>query len=193
MKVADQKATRLVREQAAKDQEIQHYAGLVLGLSEQGKAGAPTTIPAKSKSLRSNKWVDKDEGLSEEKAAAQRQAALQRERDAIAEADALAEEKGLRRADKLTAVAERSGSRGRSTSKGPQSMSPVREQPVKLAKVDPSSSAPLDEATLSSSAQIAAQKEKRRASMRAQESEDNAAALEKVAKLEAMAARAGSP
>ena len=29
--------------------------------------------------------------------------------------------------------------------------------------------------------------------MRAQESEDNAAALEKVAKLEAMAARAGSP
>ena len=137
--------------------------------------------------------MDKDEGPSKEQAAAQRQVALQRERDAIAEADALAEEKSLRRADKLTAAAERSGSRGRSTSKGPQSMSPVREQPVKLAKVDPNSSAPLDEATLSSSAQIAAQKEKRRASMRAQESEDNAAALEKVAKLEAMAAKAGSP
>ena len=76
----------------------------------------------------------------------------------------------------------RSRSRGKSAgSKGPQGESPQQEQPVKLAKVkvDPTSDAPLDEATLNSSAQVAAQKEKNRELVRAQESDDLAEAMEK--------------
>ena len=85
----------------------------------------------------------------------------------------LAQEKELRRAEQLATHAERSRSRGRSGSRGGRTMSPVHEAPVKLARVDPNSDAPLDEASLMSSAQVQRKMDEERAHLADVESADN--------------------
>lgn len=99
----------------------------------------------------------------------------------------LAQEKELRKAEQMATHAEHSRSRGRSGSRGVQSQSPQQEQPVKLAKVDPNSDAPMDEQALNSSAQVARKREEERAMLRAEESADNAEAVARALQQEALA------
>ena len=51
------KNDRLAAEKRDKDQELQHYAGLVLGLAEHGKKGADQPAAPGKANPNNNKWT----------------------------------------------------------------------------------------------------------------------------------------